>query len=89
MPTSGVFFLEDFDSPDTNDLSLNITVTLSSAVDGDDEGLMFVIPSDGVVISSTPQTNLPLFTMQYVLSGASNYTQYENVCSLTGLLVMY
>lgn len=84
IPSSAVFSLVDFDSPDSNDLSLNVTVTLSSAVDVQDEGLILEMFSD-VTVDSVQSD----FTVQYVLSGATNYEEYQGVRIASSGFSMY
>ncbi len=71
------FYLRDFDSPDTNNANLDLTVTLTNAVDGSNEGLMFYTDGTGIIVDAV--VNAQEFSIQYVLSNATSYIEYQQV----------
>lgn len=72
----------EFDSPDTNNASLNLTITLFNAVDTADEWLNFTTEGTGVTVQETGQTGHPDYTLQYVLRNASTYSEYEQASAV-------
>ena len=70
------FNLRDYDSPDIISGSLNFSLTLSHAIDGDTEGIMVTSTGDVVM---TEQGSTEEFTREYTLSNGTSYSQYEEV----------
>lgn len=71
------FFLRDFDSSDSNSAALEVTVTMTHAVDGSEEGLFFNTEGTGIIVDTV--FNLEQFYIKYVLRNASSYAEYQQV----------
>ena len=76
LSIGAAFTLDDFDTPLPANVSL-LTLTLSNRVDGVDEGLTLNTSGTGVTVAME-MTSVD-FTSVYVLSGAENYSEYQQV----------
>ncbi len=74
------FNLRDFDSSDSNSAALQLTVTLTHAVDGTNEGLSFYTAGTSVTVDTI--ANPDEFSVQYVLRNATSYAEYQQVSLL-------
>ena len=83
------FSLQDFDDGDMTGAPFNVSLTLTEAVDGtENEGLLFTTTGTEVVIHSSYSSSDP-FVVEYVLTGSSSFSEYQQVNKVIVLLNCY
>ena len=70
------FNLRDYDSPDTLDTALSVTLTLTQALDESSEGVTVVTSGDVVM---TELDSSAEFEKVYTLTNGNSFSQYEEV----------
>lgn len=82
IPVAVSFSLVDFDSLGvTPRAQFTVVVTLSGAVDDQDEGILF--DTSGTDVQVAPPTQPERFVTSYTLQGSDNYTMYQSVSKIS------
>ena len=71
------FNLTDFDSPDTPNDTLSLNLTLTNVINFNDESLIFNTTGTGIEVDEMRRVSD--YTIQYHLTGGTNYSEYQQV----------